>query len=598
MAFNQMNNGDKAYAYYNPLTKKTSPERRSKLPTFESFGHLDKPRRKKAKFEDTTGIRPPGQGDKRNLVLEDESTPILYEMARTAAGLGNTSDVKRIVEHLVRDRKEKPSLRLYSALILSNVNPSEGAAWRVASLLEEMVEEGLIMDVGICHDVLKVLSVHLDYLLRADILEYMRQRWLTLTPPGHQHVAAALFREGQLEMGLEKLDEMRDESIHIPPWLMDLATYLLAENGEFNDALRLLNDQIAFGDMNISSALWNFVLDHASAAFHYEATSYCWKSQVEPGYLNPPSGTCLNVLTTASRKGDAALATSVFHVMGKRGSIFTAIHYEQLLNTYLTTKPIDLRAALTVLTIMSTVKLEPNTTSTRALFNYLKSDKDKTFEAFEILTELNEAHRPVPIAALNLVIEAHVQHKDLHQALTIYKAMHTFEPLSAASDPHKHLANVDTFNHLLRGCRRGMAEADADHDTAVFLVSEMIALNIKPNALTYDRLVLVCLGAHKLDDAWRYFEEMEGLDMFPRLNTATVLAKELAAAGDKRCWDVLERVHDLGMVQGRIRLDIERAWAGWERNKDGNKTGTDARVATDAERGEALRELMRASEQQ
>lgn len=92
----------------------------------------------------------------RNLVLEDETTPVLYEMARAAAGLGNTLDVKRIVEHLVRDRKEEPNLRLYSALILSNVNPSDGAAWRVASLLEEMIEEGLTIDEGICHDALKV----------------------------------------------------------------------------------------------------------------------------------------------------------------------------------------------------------------------------------------------------------------------------------------------------------------------------------------------------------------------------------------------------------------------------------------------------------
>lgn len=436
--------------------------------------------------------------------------------------------------------------------------------------------------------VVKVLSVHLDYLLRADILEYMRQRWFTLTPQGHQHVAAALFRECQLEMGLEKLDEMKDESIHIPPWLSDLATYALAASGEFSDALRLLKDQIALGDMNISSALWTFVLDHASAAFHYEVASYCWKSQVEPGYLNPASGTCLNVLITAARNGDAALATSAFHVMGKRGTLFTAIHYEQLLNTYLTANPPDLRAALTVLTIMSTVKLEPDKTSTRTLFTYLRTDEQKCFEAFEILTSLEEADRPVPIAALNVVIEAHVQHRNLDQALTIYKALHTFEPLDSAS--HKPLANLDTFNYLLRGTYR--ASTGADYETAVFLVSEMLALNIKPNALTYDRLVLVCLGAQRLEDACRYLNEMEGLDMFPRLNTAIALTKDLALAGDERCWHVLQRIQDLGMITStrRIRLDVQKAWAN-RRNKDVNE------IASHAEGGENLQELIKSVEQ-
>lgn len=142
--------------FYNPLASIPTAESRSKIPTFESFADLDTPRRKKPKFEASTGIREAGQGEKRELILENETTPMLYDMARTKAGLGRTRDVQDIVHHLVAERKEKPSLRLYSALILSNINPSHGAAWRVASLLEEMADEGIVPDVGICHDVLKV----------------------------------------------------------------------------------------------------------------------------------------------------------------------------------------------------------------------------------------------------------------------------------------------------------------------------------------------------------------------------------------------------------------------------------------------------------
>lgn len=96
------------------------------------------------------------RGIDRALNAEEESTPTLYELARAAASRGARDEVVAIVEHLVRDRKEAPNLRLYGALILCNVDPDTGAAWRVASLLDEMQKEGLTLDVGLCHDVLKV----------------------------------------------------------------------------------------------------------------------------------------------------------------------------------------------------------------------------------------------------------------------------------------------------------------------------------------------------------------------------------------------------------------------------------------------------------
>ena len=77
-------------------------------------------------------------------------------MLRTSATHGKTKEVKALVEHLVHERQEEPNLRLYAALILANVNPSEGSVTEVNALLEEMMEEGLSPDSGICHDIIKV----------------------------------------------------------------------------------------------------------------------------------------------------------------------------------------------------------------------------------------------------------------------------------------------------------------------------------------------------------------------------------------------------------------------------------------------------------
>lgn len=90
------------------------------------------------------------------LQLAQEPTSILYELLRSAASHGNTQEVDVIVTHLVHDRHEAPNLRLYGALMLVNVNVTEGSVSRVNALFQEMEDEGIALDVGICHDILKV----------------------------------------------------------------------------------------------------------------------------------------------------------------------------------------------------------------------------------------------------------------------------------------------------------------------------------------------------------------------------------------------------------------------------------------------------------
>ncbi|KAK5007589.1 hypothetical protein LTR28_005103, partial [Elasticomyces elasticus] len=181
---------------------------------------------------------------RQNLVIEIESTPFLYDKLRVAASYGRVQEVERIVQYLVKERREEPNLRLYSALILENVHYEDGAAWRVTNLLEEMKQKGLRLDGGICHNVLK------------------------LTEDGHHDVAAGLFREGQFELALDRLGQMRKENVPVRPWLYDIAVYMLSEAGEIDEALRLMKLRQSLGESNISKNVWYFLLDAASSAFH------------------------------------------------------------------------------------------------------------------------------------------------------------------------------------------------------------------------------------------------------------------------------------------------------------------------------------------
>lgn len=208
---------------------------------------------------------------------------------------------------------------------------------------------------------------------------------------------------------------------------------------------------------------------------------------------------------------------------------------------------------------MAGANLDPTATSTRPLFLYIQNDPKLVSEALEMLKTLHRQGRAIPIAALNVLIEAFVEQKQFDKAFVLYKSMHTFAPPEKPNEPFKPFATVETFNHLLRGARQS---ANSIYDTAMFLASEQLALGIKPDNLTYDRLVSVCIESARLVDGWRYFDEADNLGLALRPNTVSILATALASAGDDKCWDVLQRIQaDIGDHYKTIRQQVETSWA-------------------------------------
>ncbi|KAI6822362.1 hypothetical protein KC365_g9801 [Hortaea werneckii] len=542
---------------------------------------------------------------------QQASTPRLYTKLKALAYSGHVEECRKLVEWLVRERREKPNSQLYSALILSNVSEDDGAAWRVMDYLEEMRQTDIQIDPGVCHSVLKVLSVHPDHLLRADILEFMRTRWFQLSEDGAHDVVAGLLRSGLFEQALERIEGMRQNSVPVHGWLLDMAVYMLCNIGEIDEAYQIMLVRHDSGEANLSRTLWHTLLDTGSSYRHHASTSLVWSTQVDPGYINPSSGICLNVLTTASKAGDAVLATDVFSHLSKRGTQFQRIHYQLLIECYLASSD-DMKRALSILTIMALERIEPSIFETRALFALLRNDSRLTAEAFDTLRELHNQDRKIPIAALNLIIECYVQQRNLSEAMKVYKLIHTFLP--PGDSARKSFANTETFNLLLRGCRMN---DPPDEQQASFLVSELLALKVKPTSLTYDRLILVFIeaganalksaqvasddaaeqqhvhqqyqrGVQLLDWAYRHFSDMQGImpednrnadddsvpGWIPRFGTLERLATHLAKVGDVRCWDVLQAGEDhAGEIEGWeakgkwVRKNVENAW---EKAQEGN----------------------------
>lgn len=470
------------------------------------------------------------------------STEELYSQLAGYASRGQVQSVEQAVKYLVCDRHEAPNLRLYSALILSNVSPEHGSAIRVKALLTDLIASGLSIDAGICHEVIKVLSVHLDYVLRNDILEYMRQRWFAITPMGYHYFVAGQLREGQLNIAREWLRDMTDKDIPIQGWLQELAVYTFLECGEIDEALALVRSRWERGEREISESVWSRLLDLGSAALHHASTAYVWSRRVNLGQLNPSAGVCFNSLSAAADAGDVGLATDIFSLLGKRSTVFRAAHYVQLQQTYLNAENPDLLAALNVLMLMAASGLKPTPVDTRPLFEHLTEHPADIGRSLEIFHRMRDKDQIVSIAAINVILEALVHLERFDEALQVYKLLHTFQ-----TDLKKPFANIETFHQLILGARSAEPVA---FDEAEFLANELDRLDLRPDKLFYDRMILVCHKAERTEAAWKYCDAMVQRGWRPRPGTAKELVRLSVAHGGE---GVYERCVGLGNICPELR---------------------------------------------
>ncbi|KAF2279189.1 uncharacterized protein EI97DRAFT_455467 [Westerdykella ornata] len=462
-------------------------------------------------------------------------TADLYERLRSDAAAGRYEEVFNAVKILIKDRRERPNIRLYAAMLHSFVNPEYGTAGKIRKVLEEMAELGVDLDAGGCHAVLEALAVHPDYLLREEILTYMKGRWFTLTDRGHNMVVAGLLRDRLFEQAIQKIEDMNQQRIRVADWLLDKAVWILLDYGEMDEAWQLLRMRQQSGRTTISPPLWAHFLDTAAKLCHVESVTHIWTTRVIPGYLKPPSATCLHVLNIAARTSNVDLATDVFRVLAERDTVLMSFHYEMILEAYLNAS--DIGAAISVIMIMAEAGIKVDEASIYPLYVYLKQTHARPIEAFSILQTSHTAGRKVPTAAINACIQASVHLGRLEEALDIYKALHTVSPAGP---------NIQTFNILFQGCHKAGRK-----ELAMFLVSEMIKLGITPNALTYDRLILVCCHANHLEDAFLYYEEMRLSNWSPRRGTFERLIELGLAHDDAKTLQVLEDMRICGYIPTR-----------------------------------------------
>jgi tetratricopeptide (TPR) repeat protein len=403
-------------------------------------------------------------------------------------------------------------------------------------------------------------------------MQEMKERWLGLSPEGWHSLVVGLLRDRQLEAAMDKLEQMQADQIDIQPWLYDIFMFQLCEADELDEVLRILKYRFEHHRSDILPTMWYYVLDAFASSMHvsqtlltsirstniakYAGLKYVWKQRVQTTIINPSDGICVAALNIAARNSDPGLATSVIRILSARRSALAPFHYEALLTAY--TGFNDLKTSFRILVIMSKSGLEPDSSTTRPLYVYLtRPGSPSPKSAWGVLKELSDDGHVIPVAAANVVLESCVQLDYFDEAVELYKELYTIVDKGP---------NVDTFNVLLQGAARR-----ARKDLSMFLASEMHALNIRPNLLTYDRLILACLAEDDYEDAFRYLEEMiavgtaqaaEGGGWWMRKGTATLMAKKCVETSDERVWSVLDEMDRRGMRSPELVAHVKDHWKG------------------------------------
>ncbi|KAJ6014063.1 hypothetical protein N7540_008654 [Penicillium herquei] len=425
---------------------------------------------------------------------EKKSDAMLESMLRNVtAKEPNIRSATQVLRSLIWDRKTPPHTRHYQALILTNCDPWMGSPNIVRNLLQEMEDHHITADSGTLHAALKALAIHPDYTIRQDVLHKLRDRWLTLSPPGWHFMVAGLLREHQFELALDQMSMMERKGTQIENWLHSMAVYMLCDFLELDEVYRLMQARVEQGH-DMTPELWQHVLMMASKHQHHDLTSYIWRRRVDLGYLDPSPEITSHVLTIASDTSDIQLAQAAFRFCDSKKYTLGVKEYRDVLKIHL--KSGDFPAAFSLLSTMHEERILIDNTTTKMVVDRMIEKNIDIVEAWKTLKNLKEEKRTIPVKCVRSILEVceHVVNTDSTvaiNALDFYREMYTLCPEGA---------NVEIYNILLRICRKADRRPES-----VFLVKEMASMNIQPDSNTFEALILLCLDARNYRSGYMYW---------------------------------------------------------------------------------------------
>lgn len=248
--------------------------------------------------------------------------------------------------------------------------------------------------------------------------------------------------------------------------------------------------------------------------------------------LTPDEGACLSVLHTCARHGLSDLASDVMRVLRGMGvDPWHEYHFAPLIEALC--KDGKLKEALHALKTMDKQCVKPTSETVRPFSEFLQQDVDRVDGVWQVLDQWRSEGNTVDPLILNAIIQASVSLNDLQRAVGAYKSFPDYE-----CKP-----NVETFNILLSGCVAAKHRELGDK-----LLLDLKQAGAKPNATTYEHIILLCLTQPTYDDAFFYLEEMKTQKFFPSARVYAAIIHTCVAARDSRYSMALAEMHQCGYV--------------------------------------------------
>ncbi|OJA18630.1 hypothetical protein AZE42_01776 [Rhizopogon vesiculosus] len=398
-------------------------------------------------------------------------------------------------------------------------------AWAV---LEDMTSMGIAPDRHTFNHLIHA-SRRLQSSAMWEILEKMDA--VGIPPDGRtfQLMIQRFTTAGNLEFALQCVYQLGTRGLALELTLAQDVIKLAAELGFPRLALDLAENFEATSVRRLNPDVWMRCLASSAEALYAQGVQPCWQKVVGELNLTPDEGLCIEVLHTAGRHGLSDLATDVIRVLRIIGADWQEYHFAPLIEALCNAG--KLKDAFGTLDLMRSSNIFPTASTAHPIYDFLKKDIDKLDSAWKLLDKLRSEGKTIDRTAINAIIRAAISLSDLQRAVGAYKAFPDYNCIP----------DIDTFNTLLTGCIAASHRELGDR-----LLLELKELGIKPDATTYERIILLCLTQDTYEDAFFYLEEMKAQKFTPPRGVYSAIVRTCIAAGDSRYTLALDEMKQCG----------------------------------------------------
>jgi pentatricopeptide repeat protein len=363
----------------------------------------------------------------------------------------------------------------------------------------------------------------------------------TLAPIISRHVD-----ENNLEMAVRQLFSASMQDLVPDHQTMQPVIILAARNNFARLALDLVDWFEGMSNRRLGESVWvNCLIAAAETAYvslltllcrhvqHHprqvEGVERCWEVVTKRFRTLLDEGVCFAVLNTAARGGLPSLATEALHMLQTINISPQEHHFAAIIEAFC--RKGQVKEAILVLDLMSSSGVPSSMETTEPILEYIQKDVKEIDAAWKHVEELHKEGHRLDISLPQSIIIAAIAYGDLSRALAFYSALPELE----------HSPNLDMYNYLLQGCVQV-----ADRLLGDSLLADMKTTKVKPNPVTYETVIRLCLTQSIYEDAFFYLEEMKAAGHKPSLPIYTALVEKCLDSNDTRHEIALQEMQECG----------------------------------------------------